>query len=113
MPRAMPARSLPPLPLGGGAFGPMSGMVPFLETNLASAAQKARVNPNPAALPKVPKPALATPEGIVPAANMASFKAPVGGLSASPTPSLVVLFAINCRVALPYVGRVIGRLCWQ
>ena len=89
MPRATPASSLPPVPLGGGGFGPMSGMVPFLWTNLASAAQKARVNPNPAAHPKVPTPALATPEGIMQAANMASFKALLSGLSASRTPSLV------------------------
>jgi hypothetical protein len=53
----------------------------FWGPNLLAAAPKARVNPNPAANPKVPKPTLATPEGIMQAAKMASFKALLNGPS--------------------------------
>lgn len=58
----------------------MSGMSPcHPETNRAAAAHKARVNPNPAANPKVTKQPLATAEGIAQAAKMASFGALLGG----------------------------------
>ena len=53
----------------------------FWGPNLLAAAPKARVNPNPAANPKVPKPTLATPEGIMQAAKMVSFKALLNGPS--------------------------------
>ena len=53
----------------------------FWGPNLLAAAPMARVNPNPAANPKVPKPTLATPEGIMQAAKMVSFKALLNGPS--------------------------------